>query len=584
MSLIARRRRVCTGLTFGIATSLLLASFAGAGAPPLQPIDPPITIAAIGDSVIAGQGLSTPIQPIVPRCRRTTGSYPRLVTSALRQAAAPNDASLVTLVDASCSGATTRNFAAEQTTYVGVNPPQRSTLSAAGNIDYLLIGFGANDAGLFTTLNNCRDIYRLGRETCRSAMSRTLKNPFDTIAASRASITAMLDDARSVAPNAKTIVVGYPAITTRDANSACVATMSLPASDMRFIDDQIVALNSMLKSVAIAKGVPFIDPHPVFVGHDACASSATRWIEPPSNSAALPTDHPNATGYQQIANLVLAAIPDRPRKYVSLGDSYTAGHGVNPQLAENIPRCRRSTISFPRLVEAKLEAKTGSATSDDLVQHTDASCSGADASHTTRVQETALGQNPPQFDRLSVDTTDVTIGFGANDSRLLAVLGNCRYVYSTSETCAASFFRNGSDPYGEIENTGTALRAAIDGVRSRSPVARIWVVGYPTIVPGTAQPSCEAALRVKAIDMPFFDAILRALNAEIKTAAIAKRVEFVDTYTPSIGHDSCQPVGIRWIEPLTAPSALARDHPNALGQAAIAEATSRAMLRNVSLE
>jgi hypothetical protein len=46
-------------------------------------------------------------------------------------------------------------------------------------------------------------------------------------------------------------------------------------------------------------------------------------------------------------------------------------------------------------------------------------------------------------------------------------------------------------------------------------------------------------------------------------------VDFVDTYTPSIGHDACQLPGTKWIEGLAPTAPAAPVHPNALGMAEI---------------
>ena len=45
---------------------------------------------------------------------------------------------------------------------------------------------------------------------------------------------------------------------------------------------------------------------------------------------------------------------------------------------------------------------------------------------------------------------------------------------------------------------------------------------------------------------------------------------FVDTYTPSIGHDACQHSGTKWVEGLIPTSAAVPMHPNALGEQAMA--------------
>jgi lysophospholipase L1-like esterase len=56
----------------------------------------------------------------------------------------------------------------------------------------------------------------------------------------------------------------------------------------------------------------------------------------------------------------------------------------------------------------------------------------------------------------------------------------------------------------------------------------------------------------------------------VRRAAAATGARFVDTYTPSAGHDACQLPGTRWIEPATNPANAFPVHPNAAGEAAMA--------------
>ena len=53
----------------------------------------------------------------------------------------------------------------------------------------------------------------------------------------------------------------------------------------------------------------------------------------------------------------------------------------------------------------------------------------------------------------------------------------------------------------------------------------------------------------------------------LATQAAAAGVTYVETYGPSVGHDACQPPGLRRIEPLAPLSPAAPVHPKALGMA-----------------
>src|SRR4051794_36083494 len=83
-------------------------------------------------------------------------------------------------------------------------------------------------------------------------------------------------------------------------------------------------------------------------------------------------------------------------KYVSLGDSYTAGP-VIPQQQTNPLGCLRSDHNYPHLVATSLNAAL----------LTDVSCSGATTNDMTQPQNVEGGTNAPQFDALQPDTAAV---------------------------------------------------------------------------------------------------------------------------------------------------------------------------------
>jgi hypothetical protein len=58
---------------------------------------------------------------------------------------------------------------------------------------------------------------------------------------------------------------------------------------------------------------------------------------------------------------------------------------------------------------------------------------------------------------------------------------------------------------------------------------------------------------------------------QITAEAAANNATYVDTYGGSIGHDFCQPTGVKWVEGLVPTSPAAPVHPNALGEQAMAQ-------------
>lgn len=110
----------------------------------------------------------------------------------------------------------------------------------------------------------------------------------------------------------------------------------------------------------------------------------------------------------------------------------------------------------------------------------------------------------------------------------------------------------------------------IQGIRARAPHARIYVVGYPDILPESGG-GCWPSLPLSNGDLPWLRAKNKELNSMLAAQAAANGAHYVDTYTPGIGHDACQDNGVRWVEGIV-PRLLqaAPVHPNATGMAGVA--------------
>ena len=59
--------------------------------------------------------------------------------------------------------------------------------------------------------------------------------------------------------------------------------------------------------------------------------------------------------------------------------------------------------------------------------------------------------------------------------------------------------------------------------------------------------------------------------------AAANGATLIDWYTPSIGHDACQPPGIKWVEGPVPMNAAAPVHPNLFGMQAAADLLVKAV-------
>jgi hypothetical protein len=63
----------------------------------------------------------------------------------------------------------------------------------------------------------------------------------------------------------------------------------------------------------------------------------------------------------------------------------------------------------------------------------------------------------------------------------------------------------------------------------------------------------------------------------LKQRAEMAGAAYVDTYTPSTGHDACSSSVARWIEPLIPASSAVPLHPNARGEQGMADAVVNAI-------
>ncbi|TCK24288.1 SGNH/GDSL hydrolase family protein [Pseudonocardia endophytica] len=250
-------------------------------------------------------------------------------------------------------------------------------------------------------------------------------------------------------------------------------------------------------------------------------------------------------------------------RYVALGDSYAAGPLIPLQTGQPAG-CLRSNQNYPSVLANSAGA--------DVV---DVSCSGAKTDDFTDPQPVQPGPNPPQFDALDGSEKLVTLTIGGNDIGFADIIQRCATVSPTNlagAACRDSFTKDGEDELtGRIDGTASKVADALDEIRDRAPGARVAVVGYPTILPDTG-PGCFPIVPFSAGDVAYLRGVEKQLNGMLEKEAADAGVDFVDTYTPTIGHDVCQLPPRKWVEGLVPTSPAAPVHPNAQGERAMAAA------------
>jgi hypothetical protein len=262
---------------------------------------------------------------------------------------------------------------------------------------------------------------------------------------------------------------------------------------------------------------------------------------------------------------VVPATAAEPGNYVSLGDSYTAGP-VIPLYAQPWG-CLKSTNNYPNHLAPKIGLTLR-----------DPSCSGAETEDMTQTQGVTPGPNPPQFDSLDANTQVVTLQIGGNDIGFSGIAEDC---FSPSplagSPCRDTYNDQGFDEVKHrIDETAAKVDAVIDGIKVRAPNARIFLVNYSAIFPHTGGGElCWPQLPVSWGDIPWLREIQEYLNQMLADQAAANGAGLVDIYAASVGHDACQPPGLRWIEPLVPAGPAAPVHPNLIGMLAMADVAAQ---------
>lgn len=259
-----------------------------------------------------------------------------------------------------------------------------------------------------------------------------------------------------------------------------------------------------------------------------------------------------------------AALGSTGLRYVALGDSYSAASGVLPPDLTAPPQCLRSTRNYPHVIARKIDARL-----------TDVTCGAAETKDFFEPQWPGV---PPQLDALTTDARLVTMTIGGNDSGVFinAILSCGSAGLLTLGQGSPCKDRYGSSFEDTIRNvTYPSLVNALRAVRAKAPRARVAILGYPWIMPASG--GCFDKMPVATGDVPYLRGIQATLNDAVRRAAAATGVTYVNLNLVSEGHDACQPIGVRWVEPVLQGTNPVIVHPNALGEAAMAAQTIKVL-------
>ena len=267
----------------GLVLTTLLAFVQGRHTPTGQP-----TYVALGSSYAAGAGLG-PLQAGSPLlCARSINGYPQQVAKALG----------VPIVDMTCGGAVTRNLFAGGQFFQG---PQVRVVTRETRL--VTVTVGGNDIGYVG------DLSLLAARNSDGAFGWLVRRlwpgpkPLDArdYGGFRRDLTATIAAIRARAPDARIVIVTYPAILPASGTCDVVNLTAAEAAAMRAVGDRLAATT---RQVARSGGADLVDVSSPAGDHDAC--SADPWVTGWKEAGAAPF-HPTRRGAVAVAEEVVRA-------------------------------------------------------------------------------------------------------------------------------------------------------------------------------------------------------------------------------------------------------------------------------------
>ena len=296
--------------------------------------------------------------------------------------------------------------------------------------------------------------------------------------------------------------------------------------------------------------------------------------------------------------------------YVALGDSFAAGLGLPNETGKPVSGCAQSAKNYPHLVARALRLTL-----------TDVTCTGAQTVNViSNPQKTGNGTAPVQLDSLSAATRVVTITIGGNDlgfftttASCVALSANGPLLASPEENCRQKYVKAGMDTLAEriagpviSGRAATAndpkpmargLTATFAAISAAAPNARVFVVGYPAIMPPqaeTPQGGCFRAqiegasldsLRIENgfpftdVDVKYLYSIEKALDAATEQAATEAGFTYIPVLPGSEAHSGCAApkqsyingISLRATKKFSVALSGGALHPNAAGSAFMAK-------------
>lgn len=238
---------------------------------------------AMGSSYAAGPGVGAP-DPASAACARSLSNYARQVAAKRH----------LTLVDVSCSGATTENILTH-----GQYGFAAQIEAVTSDTRLVTILIGGNDVAYVGTLMglSCRD---RGGSDCHTVGIAEIERRFSALPDA---LDQVIAEVRRRAPAARIILVDYlPAVPS--AGSTACAALPLTAPDIAQMRDVALRLAQTIGGAAARNGTDIVRASVIGAGHDVCSTKRYLAGDHPARTPGWPMPipyHPTQDGMDRVA-------------------------------------------------------------------------------------------------------------------------------------------------------------------------------------------------------------------------------------------------------------------------------------------
>ncbi len=257
----------------------------------VSPAAAPQKYVALGSSYAAGPG---GLDSVGNRCLRTVDNYPHQVAQALN----------MSLVDATCSGATTENILDRRQRFV--SQPQIDAVTPGTAL--VTITTGGNDIGYVQRLiamgckNSVADpVKEIAERVCGHGRPISPEPGFEQYAAVEQKMIETVFAVRMRAPAARIVLVDYPPVVV--AGGPICPKLALTPEEIESTIRVYDALAQVTAEAAQISGAELVTTGPLGAEHTVC--SPDPWLR----GFELPVPyHPDASGKAGVARLIVDAL------------------------------------------------------------------------------------------------------------------------------------------------------------------------------------------------------------------------------------------------------------------------------------